>query len=99
MPMIKASCPHCGKEASEYELGKWKCLYCGRKFIHETPGVTVNNFYGDASEYEDSPINLWLLWGQRIPLKNRWWLVVYWACIGIIVAMVLTSVIIISCHP
>ena len=30
-------CSICGKPATEYDEGKWKCLNCGLKFIYEKP--------------------------------------------------------------
>lgn len=37
MSIQTMNCPHCGREATEYQECKWQCLYCGTKFIYEPP--------------------------------------------------------------
>lgn len=33
--IVSLNCPKCGKESSEYQENKWKCLTCGSKFVYE----------------------------------------------------------------
>ncbi len=60
MPLQSTSCPKCGKEASEYAEGKWRCLHCGLKFIYEKPqDIVVQKHYhmghpvSEEEPYED----------------------------------------------
>ncbi len=34
MPLQSTACLKCGKETSEYDISKWRCLYCGSKFVY-----------------------------------------------------------------
>ena len=40
MPIYEMSCPKCGKQSSEYDENKWKCLSCGNKFMYKDERVT-----------------------------------------------------------
>jgi DNA-directed RNA polymerase subunit RPC12/RpoP len=33
MPLYNMSCPKCGRQTTEYDEGKWTCLFCGNKTI------------------------------------------------------------------
>ena len=43
MPVISMACPTCGKQATEYALNKWQCLFCGEKFLYEEPKSHIIN--------------------------------------------------------
>lgn len=50
---VDMQCPKCGKESTEYDDGKWKCLYCGNKFIFsptKPPEYTTNNFVNISND-------------------------------------------------
>jgi hypothetical protein len=50
MPIQSTACPKCGKEASEYEPNKWRCLHCGRTFIvTKPPDVHVTQYVSNGS--------------------------------------------------
>src|ERR1035437_8883434 len=41
--IFNLSCPHCRKQATEYEENKWSCLHCDRKFIYAPATAPVTN--------------------------------------------------------
>lgn len=43
MSIVDMRCPRCGKQATEYDENKWRCLNCNTKFIYEGP-VQPNNY-------------------------------------------------------
>jgi len=43
MSIVDMRCPRCGRQATEYEENKWRCLNCNTKFIYEGP-VQPNNY-------------------------------------------------------
>jgi len=32
---VLMSCPKCGKESTEYDNNRWRCLHCGQKFFFD----------------------------------------------------------------
>ena len=43
MSIADMRCPRCGKQATEYEENKWRCLICNTKFVYEPP-IRPNNY-------------------------------------------------------
>ena len=65
MPVYDMACPKCGKQATEYDENKWRCLHCGNKFIYkeERPSYEINTTVNIESsalfdvETDDTPNN------------------------------------------
>jgi len=43
MPVYDMKCPRCGKESTEYDENKWKCLHCGNKFVYKEESPTYHS--------------------------------------------------------
>jgi hypothetical protein len=37
MAVVDMRCPKCGKQSTEYQKNKWRCLACGAYFLYEPP--------------------------------------------------------------
>ena len=74
MPIVDMRCPRCGKQATEYEKNKWRCLICNNKFIYETP-VQPN------SCTVEQHVNQTIFDKQAQP-KTKWYFKTHWIVIA-----------------
>ena len=61
MGIVDTRCRKCGKQTTEYEKNKWKCLACGLKFIYEPPQPNLPPKFTEYSvniKYETPQPNL-----------------------------------------
>ncbi len=79
MPIVDMRCPRCGKQATEYDKNKWRCLTCNNKFLYEAP-VQPN------SCTVEQHVNH-IIFDKQVQPKTKWyfktyWIVIAFLCIG-----------------
>jgi len=72
MSIVDMRCPRCGKQATEYDKNKWRCLSCNAKFIYEEPAQhsIVEHIHRIA-------------FNEQAEAKTKWYFATYWFVIAL----------------